>query len=47
MYFNHRYAQFGCGAFVANIHVSAQPVAPSCGITEATDTLAPFNWLSW
>ena len=28
-YFIHMYAQFGCGAFLASIHVSAQPVAPS------------------
>src|SRR5919199_5647394 len=27
-----RYAQFGCLAFEAIIHVSAQPVAPSFGI---------------
>src|SRR5713226_10202304 len=32
-YFIQRYAQFGCGALVASIQVSAQPVAPSFGIT--------------
>src|SRR6266446_10128668 len=31
-YFIHRRAQFGCGAFLASIHVSAQPVAPSLGM---------------
>ena len=35
----HLYAQLGCGAFVASIHVSAQPVAPCTGIASAT--LAP------
>src|ERR1700730_4572632 len=30
------YAQFGCGAFVASIHVSAHPVAPSVGMVSAT-----------
>ena len=39
MYFIHMYAQFGCGAFVASIHVSAQPVAPSFGIVSLTGAL--------
>src|ERR1700682_1621504 len=32
----HRYAQLGCGALVASIQVSAQPVAPSLGMVSAT-----------
>src|SRR5580765_7091751 len=39
MYRIQRYAQFGCGAFFASIHVSAQPVAPSFGIRSRTGTL--------
>src|SRR5215472_4497619 len=37
-YFIHLYAQFGCGAFLASIHVSAQPVAPTDGMTSFTGT---------
>src|SRR5438445_199198 len=32
--------QFGCWAWVDIIHVSAQPVTPSLGITEATGTFS-------
>src|ERR1051325_2859114 len=39
----HRYAQFGCGALVARSQVSAQPVAPSCGIVSATGALASLR----
>src|SRR5882672_2004761 len=34
-HFVHRYAQLGCGALVASIHVSPHPVAPSVGIVSA------------
>src|SRR5262249_28785232 len=45
--FIHRYAQLGCGAFVASIHVSAQPVAPSVGIVDATGAPSSRRTLSW
>src|SRR5919204_2895830 len=47
MYFNQRYAQLGWGAFVASIHVSAQPVAPSLGIVDAIGTPSLLSTLSW
>src|SRR6266853_301872 len=40
----HLYAQLGCGALVASIHVSAHPVAPSEGIVSAV--CAPARWRS-
>src|SRR5260370_35652927 len=43
----HRYAQFGCGALVASIQVSPQPVAPSGGIVSANRPPLPFNGLVW
>src|SRR5579875_1998786 len=43
----HLYAQFGCGAFVASIQVSAQPVAPSDGIVSATGALSATNVFVW
>src|SRR5438270_2549624 len=39
IHFSHMYAQFGCFALVASIHVSPHPVAPSCGMVSATCTL--------
>src|SRR3954471_11156135 len=47
MYFIHRYAQFGCFACDESIHVSAQPVAPSCGIVSLTGTFAAASVLVW
>src|ERR1051325_8770082 len=35
-YFIQSIAQFGCGAFLASIQVSAQPVAPSRGMISLT-----------
>src|SRR5271166_6711823 len=43
--FTHLYAQFGCLACAANIHVSAQPVAPSAGITSPTGAPAALSVL--
>src|SRR5579862_2099502 len=43
----HLYAQFGCGAFVASIHVSAHPVTPSRGIVSATLAPAAFKVFVW
>src|SRR5436309_586435 len=40
VHFIHSSMQFGCGAFAEIIHVSAQPVAPSEGITESTGASA-------
>src|SRR5216683_4424100 len=43
-----RYAQFGCRALVASIHVSPQPVAPSDGMVSATATLpSALSWMVW
>src|SRR5436190_5333641 len=47
MYFIHMYAQFGCFAFDDSIHVSAQPVAPSCGIVSFTGTFAAASVFVW
>src|ERR671936_3153777 len=47
MYRIHMYAQLGCGAFVASNQLSAHPVAPSLGMTDATGALATCNWLCW
>src|SRR5512138_2111102 len=47
MYAIHLYAQFGCFAFDDSIHVSAQPVTPSFGITEETGTLSALSVLTW
>src|SRR3954452_9364061 len=47
MYFIQRYAQFGCLALAESIHVSAQPVAPSCGIVSLTGTLAAASVFVW
>src|SRR5215469_6414665 len=41
------YAQFGCGALAASIQVSAQPVAPSLGITAPIGNLVPLSALTW
>src|SRR5579859_1587845 len=41
------YAQFGCGALAASIHVSAQPVAPSLGIVAPIGNFAARSWLTW
>src|SRR5579863_7686372 len=46
-HFIHMYAQFGSGAWVASIQVSAHPDAPSCGISSATAAWLPFNVLVW
>src|ERR687883_88270 len=46
-YFIHLYAQFGCGAFRASIHVSAHPVAPSVGIVSLTGAFAAWSWSVW
>src|SRR5579864_1894209 len=46
-YFIHMYAQFGCGALAASIHVSAQPVAPSLGIVAPIGNFAARSWLTW
>src|SRR5437764_13830525 len=43
MYFIHKYAQLGCGAFVASSHESAQPVAPSEGIVSSAAKPAFFR----
>src|SRR5450759_1864479 len=43
----HRYAQLGCGALVASIHVSPQPVAPSLGMVSATGAPAALSWMVW
>src|SRR2546430_2154323 len=43
----HRYAQLGCGALVASIHVSPHPVAPSLGMVSATGAPAAFSWIVW
>src|SRR5689334_7565944 len=45
MYFIQRYEQFGCFAFDESIQVSAQPVAPSCGIVSFTGTCAACRLL--
>ena len=43
-----RYAQLGCGALVASIHVSPHPVAPSVGMVSATATLpSSLSWMVW
>src|SRR6266498_788732 len=42
---SHLYAQLGCGASTCIIVVSAQPVAPSTGIVDATGT--PSMKLTW
>src|SRR5207245_5971807 len=42
-YWVHRYAQLGCGALVASIQVSPQPVAPSLGIVSATGAPAALS----
>src|SRR5438270_5378578 len=48
IHFSHMYAQFGCLALVASIHVSPHPVAPSCGMVSATCTLpSATSWLVW
>src|SRR3954453_11934019 len=47
MYFIQRYAQFGGLAFAESIHVSAQPVAPSCGIVSLTGTFAAASVFVW
>src|SRR3954453_15440596 len=47
MYFIQRYAQFGGLALAESIHVSAQPVAPSCGIVSLTGTFAAASVLVW
>src|SRR3954471_21751591 len=44
---SHLYAQFGCGASMCIIVVSAHPVAPSVGMTLATcapEALSVFTW---
>src|SRR4051794_1759988 len=46
-YFIQRYAQFGCGAFFASIHVSAQPVAPSRGTSSFTGALSACSASVW
>src|SRR5437868_15304525 len=46
-YFIHRYAQCGCGAFLASIHVSAQPVAPSLGMISLTGALSAWSANVW
>src|SRR6476646_10150075 len=43
MYFSQRYAQLGCGAFVARSHESAQPVAPSFGMVSSAPKPAFFR----
>src|SRR5260370_34623675 len=44
----HRYAQFGCGALVASIQVSPQPVAPSAeGMVSANGPPLAFSVLVW
>ena len=43
-YFIHKYAQFGCGARFASIHVSAQPVVLSFGIVSLIGAFAAFSW---
>src|SRR6266511_2020338 len=43
----HITAQLGCFAFVAIIHVSAQPVAPSRGIRSLTGAFAPWSVFVW
>src|SRR6476619_797848 len=47
MYFIHMYAQLGCLALADSIHVSAQPVAPSCGIVSFTGTFASARVFVW
>src|SRR6266704_4850262 len=47
MYRSHWYAQLGCGALAAIIQVSAQPVAPSLGITEPIGKFVPSRALTW
>src|SRR5262245_8806605 len=53
MKFIHLYMQFGCAAFLAIIHVSDQPVAPSdgrypvLGPGAATGTLASLSAKYW
>src|SRR3990172_11256984 len=44
---SHLYAQFGCSASACIIVVSAQPVAPSSGIVEATGFLSADSRLTW
>src|SRR3954447_12506118 len=46
-HFSHMYAQFGCFACADNIHVSAQPVAPSLGIVSLTGALSPISVFVW
>src|SRR5262249_1120586 len=43
----HLYMQFGCLAFEASIHVSAQPVTPSLGTIALTATPEPLRVLVW
>src|SRR6266568_4083114 len=47
MYCIHLYAQFVWGALAASIQVSAQPVAPSLGITVPIENLSAFSALTW
>src|SRR5437764_2805959 len=47
MYRSHMYAQFGCLAWAASIHVSTHPVAPSRGIRSLTGAWSAFKVLSW
>ncbi len=46
-YFIHMYAQFGCGARLAIIHVSAQPVTPCLGMISVTGSLAAWSCRVW
>src|SRR6266508_1134934 len=38
--------QLGCWAFEDIIHVSAQPVTPSEGITDSTGTFSTYCWFT-